>query len=1338
MSYQLSTTARVTIVLRNATNAVVKELVSDAEQSAGYQSFSWDGTNTASKPEPDGVYTYTITAKGQTGPPATATGEIGIDRSLPGTVTTPTSGAMLSGTQEFAFTPTSGETVTSVYFYAHCSYYPYTCYVASSSTPASDGTFVAVGSVEGLTPGANEIQTYVSFTDAFGQGHSYSAPALPVTIHASGQLPTLSVSANPPSGRAPLPTTFTIEASQPEEHPLKYSINFGDASAEESGAVPSSGMLTVKHTYAHAGVERAAISVFDEQGDVAETTVTVTVSAAEGEVPVDELAPTISGTTVEGEMLTESRGVWSGAPTSYELEWLRCNREGGQCEFTGITTQTYKLTKADLAHTLVVRETARNESGPGTPALSDHTAVVTIPKPALISSPTIEGSAVQGDTLTEHHGEWTNEPTSFTYAWMRCNAAGEGCKDIEGASGASYKVTGLDVGHRLTVQETAHNAGGESELASAKPTTVIVASSGVPRNTNPPLVAGSPEVGATVAASGGSWTDEPTQFGYKWLRCASNDTGCAPIANADNGTYVVATEDIGHVLEVEETATDETGPSEPATSGPTGVVVGPSLRAVAGENITTTAGTAVRLDGTGSSPADEISKYEWAFGDGATATGAVVEHAYGEPGTYTATLTVSRSGETSSQSVTVTVGERPVHAVTIAVQSSGGQPISGADVLYIGPSGVRIEGVTGGKGTASVAGLPDGTDTVYAYAPGYQPAVGQVSVSGGVGRATIALASGQVVSATLTSHELKPKEIEEAGINPHEAGNEEVWEFEARLAFIESEQPPLEFHCYINKLSEFVGGCGGGGGDGGEGGWGGIGGGGGGGAGGPSCSPHACVGSGVVAVPAMVNEHPLIEWLILRGKVTVLKQFSAVTMLVQNLSDKPFSLAHGKATLTLPAGVSLAPTAEPQSASVAMPDIPGEGSASTTWIVRGDEPGEYYLSANYDSQLEPFHAPVEVLASLATPFHVWGAEAFELSVRADSGTLVEGVPYHVIVSVKNVADIPFYNLDLSIDSDVHANFDFQPDEYFDDEVPELGPGKTLTSHTYILVPDANSVSGFNPALSSIAFDGEERHPGQNVETMMPPPLNELESQKHTANRVHLHWASVPGAEAYEVFDTDELNIAFPAAPISVATTREGPASRTKLGPSATDAYIPGSKGEPEKFFAVSAIIHGQPTLELPVVKGIVGNNACAPIKGGFGKKLLGKAECIGEELKTIAECAVSIISWRWPGKWIKEAREAKSVEALLRIVPGSLQTTARLVWTFLHDEPLAGAPAGFRTASQIYDKVTKVTSIYELFQILPKIEQAYDTKQFNQIVKDLEAIAGVKPCFEILDNVKNG
>ncbi|MFI4991955.1 MAG: hypothetical protein ACHQHO_13725, partial [Solirubrobacterales bacterium] len=100
------------------------------------------------------------------------------------------------------------------------------------------------------------------------------------------------------------------------------------------------------------------------------------------------------------------------------------------------------------------------------------------PPPTNISPPTITGAAEQGLTLTEHHGSWTNEPTSYSYQWRQCDSAGSSCTNISGATSQTYAPVAGDVGHTIRVQETAGNAGGSSEPATSGASAVVLATFG--------------------------------------------------------------------------------------------------------------------------------------------------------------------------------------------------------------------------------------------------------------------------------------------------------------------------------------------------------------------------------------------------------------------------------------------------------------------------------------------------------------------------------------------------------------------------------------------------------------------------------------------------------------------------------------------------------------------------------------------------------------------------------------------------------------------------------------------------------------------------------------------
>jgi predicted actin-binding protein len=287
--------------------------------------------------------------------------------------------------------------------------------------------------------------------------------------------------------------------------------------------------------------------------------------------PVNTSAPTITGIAQPGQTLSESHGSWTNQATSFGYQWLQCDGSGNNCSaISGATGQTYISAPGDVGRTIRVQETASNAGGSSTPASSAATATVLPPIPTNISPPTISGTAQQGQTLTEVHGSWTNEPTSFSYEWLRCDGEGSNCSPISGATSQTYVPVAGDVGRTLRVQETVSNAAGLSSPASSAATATVLPP--IPTNISPPTISGTAQQGQTLTLSPGSWTESPTSYSYQWQRCDSTGANCAAISGAIASAYTLAGADVGATARVTVTASNAAGPSAPATSAQSAVV----------------------------------------------------------------------------------------------------------------------------------------------------------------------------------------------------------------------------------------------------------------------------------------------------------------------------------------------------------------------------------------------------------------------------------------------------------------------------------------------------------------------------------------------------------------------------------------------------------------------------------------------------------------------------------------------------------------------------------------------------------------------------------------------
>jgi hypothetical protein len=211
-------------------------------------------------------------------------------------------------------------------------------------------------------------------------------------------------------------------------------------------------------------------------------------SAVTQAVPNNTIEPRITGSATVGSTLNATQGSWSGSPTSFAYQWVRCPRDGGlptgaNCAaIGGASTSSYVVATADVGFRLRVRVTASNADGSAT-AASNATARVTAPdtgRPVNVQPPTLSGTPAQGQTLRVSPGTWNGlQPITFTFNWLRCDTSGNNCIVQPGFNDDSYVVREGDIGKTIRARVNARNSRGESSRLTAQ-TQVVQGPQGPP------------------------------------------------------------------------------------------------------------------------------------------------------------------------------------------------------------------------------------------------------------------------------------------------------------------------------------------------------------------------------------------------------------------------------------------------------------------------------------------------------------------------------------------------------------------------------------------------------------------------------------------------------------------------------------------------------------------------------------------------------------------------------------------------------------------------------------------------------------------------------------------
>lgn len=388
-----------------------------------------------------------------------------------------------------------------------------------------------------------------------------------------------------------------------------------------------------------------------------------------------------------------------------------------------------------------------------------------------------------------------------------------------------------------------------------------------------------------------------------------------------------------------------------------------------------------------------IALASWDPGDGgAPLPGLRVTHVYTRPGRYLATVTVKdAAGYASTGSMVVVIKEAGAPSVVVTVRNQNTQaPVSGATVLVDGQQSY----VTDGQGQVEITGDP-GPVKLTLYAPNYLGATDTVEVPKTGQAAEISyLTPGKIVVGELTQHRLTLDEIKSLGIDMADPANNWVTKFEVPVNFQGNEGGGGgggggSAQLFVNAENEVV-------------------------------ASKGCKGCAIGLVDMGTNDEgePQQGVAIFKidGEAKWLKEFFKVDAVIVNPSAKTFVLKRGKLQLYPGNGLAVVPTASTEaSAGVSVPDIPGQSSFTTSWVLRGDRKGTYPIKAEYNGMLDfgARQVPAQVSLQTKEPIIVYGQDQIEVKVEAPK-EIKEGETIQVKVHMINKSPVPAYGLSLTM------------------------------------------------------------------------------------------------------------------------------------------------------------------------------------------------------------------------------------------------------------------------------------------------------------------------------------
>ena len=398
-----------------------------------------------------------------------------------------------------------------------------------------------------------------------------------------------------------------------------------------------------------------------------------------------------------------------------------------------------------------------------------------------------------------------------------------------------------------------------------------------------------------------------------------------------------------------------------------------------------------------------IAGYQLDFGDDTTASEAVAVHAYHRTGDFTVTLTVTNTdGLVSTLSRQIHVKERNLigHA-KVQVLDESGAPVIGAAVYFdLGEEDQAIR-LTDAQGNVEFDGTV-GMHTVACLIADNQwlPAKKEVELLAGQETSlSITMVKQTLVEGNFEINRMTYEEIVAAGIDVTKPENQCILRVTVHLTYGGSN---IDHTFNYNPTTQEV-------------------------SGNPIVvrsdgETHELIVqplcSGSLSVkddeeepepgsPDYIFSHEVsIAYLDIPVGASALKDMFDVRLHILNNASSDFPLLNNAVELHLPEGLTLmdAYDSEPE-ANVSIGEIPGQSAETIRWIVRGDEPGKYDLSADYSGVLGGFNAPIQAHFAASEPLEVYGLSGMEMTIQIPTELDNGSFYYNVILANTSAVDL---------------------------------------------------------------------------------------------------------------------------------------------------------------------------------------------------------------------------------------------------------------------------------------------------------------------------------------------